>query len=57
MPGYLAKAMIQFQHDKPTKIQNSPHRHVEIKYGAKQQYMVNKEESPPSTRRKPNMSR
>jgi hypothetical protein len=38
MPGYSAKAMIRFKHETPTKIQNSPQRHIEIKYGAKQQY-------------------
>ncbi len=48
MPGYLAKAMIRFKHETPNKIQNSLHRHIEIQYGAKQQY-VNDEEmlSPP----------
>ncbi len=48
MPGYLAKAMIRFKHETPNKIQNSPQRHIEIQYGAKQQY-VNDEDmlSPP----------
>jgi hypothetical protein len=47
IPGYLAKAMTCFKHKIPTKIQNSPHHHVEIKNGAKQQYVVDEEESPP----------
>jgi hypothetical protein len=48
MPGYLAKAMIRFNHETPIRIQNSPHCHIEIQYGSKQQY-VNDEEvlSPP----------
>ncbi len=48
MPGYLAKAIIRFKHETPNKIQNSPHCHIKIQYGAKQQY-VNDEDmlSPP----------
>jgi hypothetical protein len=48
MPGYLAKVMIRFKHETPNKIQNSPHCHIKIQYGAKQQY-VNDEDtlSPP----------
>ncbi len=38
---------MQFKHKAPTKIQNSPHCHVEVKYGSKHQYVDNKEESPP----------
>ena len=29
MPGYLDKAMMRFKHDIPTKVQNSPHRHLD----------------------------
>jgi hypothetical protein len=48
MPGYLAKAMIRFKHETPSKIQNSLHRHIKIQYGAKQQYVNNEEVlSPP----------
>jgi hypothetical protein len=47
MPGYLAKMMTRFKHETPTKIQNSPHHHVKVKYGAKQQYATNKDKSPP----------
>ncbi len=39
MPGYLAKTMTHFKHDTPTKIQNSPHCYIEVKYGAKKQYI------------------
>ncbi len=48
MPGYLAKAMIRLKNETPNKIQNSLHCHIEIQYGAKEQY-VNDEEvlSPP----------
>ncbi len=38
---------MQFKHKAPTKIQDSSHHHVEVKYGAKHQYVDNKEESPP----------
>jgi hypothetical protein len=47
MPGYLAKAMTRFKHKIPTKVQNSPHRHIEIKYGSKQQYVDEEFDSPP----------
>jgi hypothetical protein len=47
MPGYLEKAMTKFKHETPTKIQNSPHRHIAVKYGAKQQYVDKEEQSPP----------
>jgi hypothetical protein len=49
MPGYLEKAMTKFKHETPTKIQNSPHRHIAVKYGAKQQYVDEEEQSPPLT--------
>ncbi len=39
--------MMRFKHKAPTKIQNSPHCHVEIKYGSKHQYVDNKEKSCP----------
>jgi hypothetical protein len=47
MPGYLEKAMIRFKHETPTKVQNSPHRHIKVKYGAKKQYIDEEVESPP----------
>jgi hypothetical protein len=47
MPGYLDKAFVRFNHERPMKIQNSPHPHVPPKYGAKTQYAVEEIESPP----------
>jgi hypothetical protein len=47
MPGYLEKAMTRFKHETPTKVQNSPHPHIKVKYGAKKQYVDKEEESPP----------
>ena len=38
MPGYVQKALKQFQHEKPTKQQDSPFPYVEPTYGAKKQY-------------------
>ena len=46
MPGYLDKAMTRFKHQIPLKIQNSPHRHIDIKYGAKKQFVEETTESP-----------
>jgi hypothetical protein len=47
MPGYLGKAMIRFDHEKQSKIQNSPHPHKITQYGAKMQCADNEDESPP----------
>jgi hypothetical protein len=47
MPGYLPKAMMRFKHEKPNKIQNSLHRHTAIQYGAKTQFVADKEVFPP----------
>jgi hypothetical protein len=47
MPGYLQKALIRFKHEKPDKIQNSPHPHVIPQYRAKKQYTKDKDVSPP----------
>ncbi len=38
MPGYLQKSFTKFKHQRPTKIQNSPHPHTITHYGAKTQY-------------------
>jgi hypothetical protein len=46
MPGYFPKAMTRFKHETPNKIQNSPHRHAEIQYGAKNQFVAEEEVSP-----------
>ena len=47
MPGYLQKALIRFKHKTPDKIQNSPHPHVILQYGAKTQYARDKDVSLP----------
>jgi hypothetical protein len=47
MSGYLRKAMICFGHEKPSKIQNSPHSHKITQYGAKIQYPEDEDESSP----------
>jgi hypothetical protein len=47
MPGHLGKAMIRFGHEKPSKVQNSPHPHKVTQYGAKIQYAEDEDESPP----------
>ena len=46
MPGYVAKALKQFQHDKPAKKQHSPYPCAPIKYGAKKQYATQESQSP-----------
>jgi hypothetical protein len=47
MPGYLGKAMTRFKHEIPTKVQNSPHRHIGVKYGVKKQYIDEEVQPPP----------
>ncbi len=39
MPGYISKALQQFGHERPCRLQNSPHPHVAPTYGAKAQYV------------------
>ena len=39
MPGYIAKALQHFGHERPCRPQNSPHPHVAPIYGAKAQYV------------------
>jgi hypothetical protein len=39
MPGYISKALQQFGHKGPCRLQNSPHPHVTPTYGAKAQYV------------------
>ncbi len=46
MPGYLDKAFVRYKHEKPMKIQNSPHPHVIPQYGVKTQYAVEEIDSP-----------
>ena len=47
MPGYVAKALEQFQHQKSTKKQNAPFPCARIIYGAKKQYATQQSQSPP----------
>ena len=47
MPGYLEKEFVRFKHQKPNKIQRSPHPHVTTNYGAKTQYAKEDDVSPP----------
>ena len=39
MPGYIKKALLKFQHIKPTKSVDAAYKHTPIIYGAKQQYL------------------
>ncbi len=39
MPSYIDKALTQFQHERPKRLQNSPHKHIAPNYGAKAQYV------------------
>ena len=47
MPGYVAKALKQFQHQKSTKKQNAPFPCARIIYGAKKQYATQQSQAPP----------
>ena len=47
MPGYVAKALKQFGHVKPTKRQDSPYPSTPIKYGARKQYAMEESKAPP----------
>jgi hypothetical protein len=47
MPGYVAKALKRFQHDKPTKPQHQPYPHNPKHYGQKVQYAEPMDSSPP----------
>ena len=46
MPGYVKKALTQFNHTKPSKRQNSPFQHTPPNYGAKKQYAQEASNSP-----------
>ena len=46
MPGYVAKALKQFQHQKPTKNQHAPFPCARINYGAKKQYITQHSQAP-----------
>ncbi len=47
MPGYINKALLRFGHERPRRLQNSPHPHVAPTYGAKAQYVENEAPSTP----------
>jgi hypothetical protein len=47
MPGYITKALQRFAHERPRRLQNSPHPHVAPTYGAKAQYVALEEPSEP----------
>jgi hypothetical protein len=47
MPGYVKRALQQFNHPTPSKRQNSPYPNVPIKYGAKTQYATTRVDAPP----------
>ena len=47
MPGYVAKALKQFQHTKAKKDQAAPYPCAKINYGAKKQYTTQSLQSPP----------
>lgn len=46
MPGYISKALQRFGHERPRRVQNSPHPHVTPTYGAKAQYVDVDQPSP-----------
>jgi hypothetical protein len=39
MPGYISKALRQFWHEQPQRLQNSPHPHVAPTCGGKAQFV------------------
>ncbi len=47
MPGYIAKLLQRFGHERPRRLQFSPHPHVAPTYGAKVQYAELEEPSEP----------
>jgi len=46
VPGYVKKALKQFQHQKPTKQQHAPFPCARINYGAKKQYAMQQSQAP-----------
>ena len=47
MPGYVKKALKQFQHPPPTTKQHAPFQCARINYGAKKQYATQSSTAPP----------
>ena len=46
MPGYVSKALNQFQHSKPAKLQHSPFQNATIDYGSNKQYATKSSTAP-----------
>lgn len=46
MPGYVSKALKQFQHEQPKIRQDAPYPSARIIYGAKKQYATEKSKAP-----------
>eukprot|EP00956_Cyclotella_meneghiniana_P036650 scaffold128493_cov64-Cyclotella_meneghiniana.AAC.1 len=46
MPGYVSKALKQFQHERPKVKQDAPYPSARIIYGAKKQYATEKSKAP-----------
>jgi hypothetical protein len=49
MNDYINKLLLKYGHQKPSKPQQSPHKHRDIVYGAKQQLIPDDDTSPPLT--------
>ena len=47
MRDYIANLLLKYGHPKPCKPQHSPHAHREIIYGAKEQFLLDKDTSAP----------
>ena len=47
MPGYVERALKQFNHRAPLKRQDSPYPSTPIKYGARKQYATTRVDAPP----------
>ena len=46
MPGYVEQALVRLKHQRPRKPQHQPYPHVPPKYGAKNQFAKQEDESP-----------
>ncbi len=47
MRDYINNLLLKYNHPKPCKPQNSPHKHQEIIYGAKEQFLPDNDTSAP----------
>jgi len=45
MPGYVEKALACFKHERPKQLQDQPHQHMILMYGAKVQYTKPEDDS------------